>query len=93
MFFEKDKNLYYDNLSRVRSHNDDMLQWIKYFLVEITQTSRQAVGTLSKVIALKATHEKLIQTEFGKRIKTGLVLHNYFSTKLSGYSKRSARNM
>ena len=29
-YFEKDKNLYYDNLTRVRTHND-MLQWIKFF--------------------------------------------------------------
>ena len=29
-YFEKEKNLYYDNLTRVRTHND-MQQWIKFF--------------------------------------------------------------
>ena len=33
-YFEINKELYYDNLTRVRTHNN-MLQWIKYFLVGI----------------------------------------------------------
>ena len=75
-FFEKDKNLYYDNLTRVRTHND-LLQWIKYFLVGITQTAQLASQTLDNIISLKNDNEKTIQNEFGKRIKTGLILHNH----------------
>ncbi len=75
-YFEKDKNLYYDNLSRVRTHNE-MLQWIKYFLVGVAQTAKIATDTLSEVITLKAKHENIIQTQFGKRLKVGLQLHNY----------------
>lgn len=75
-YFEKEKNLYYDNLTRVRTHND-MIQWIKYFLVGVAQTAKQATQTLSIIISLKAEHERIIQTQFGKRLKTGLLLHNY----------------
>lgn len=75
-YFEKDKNLYYDNLTRVRTHND-MLQWIKYFLVGIAQTAKQATQTLDDVISMKSNHEKLIHTNFGKRIKNGLILYNH----------------
>lgn len=75
-YFEKDKNLYYDNLTKVRTHNN-MSQWIKYFLVGIAQTAEQAVETLSKVLDLKINTEQLIQHEFGRRIKTGLLLHTY----------------
>lgn len=75
-YFEKDKNLYYDNLSRVRTHND-MLQWIKYFLVGIAQTAENATETLNKIIGLKAKTEQTIQSELGKRIKVGLLLHNH----------------
>lgn len=75
-YFEKEKSLYYDNLTRVRTHND-MIQWIKYFLVGVAQTARQATQTLSNIISLKAEHERIIQTQFGKRLKSGLVLHNY----------------
>lgn len=75
-YFEKEKSLYYDNLTRVRTHND-MIQWIKYFLVGVAQTAKQATQTLSNIISLKAEHERIIQTQFGKRLKTGLTLHNY----------------
>lgn len=75
-FFEEDKNLYYDNLTKVRTHND-IIQWVKYFLVGIAQTSQKAVDTLSKIIDLKSKDEQLIQLEFGKRIKSGLILHKY----------------
>ncbi len=75
-FFEEDKNLYYDNLTRVRTHND-ILQWIKYFLVGIIQTSKKATLTLSNIILLKLKNETIIQNHFGKRIKAGLQLHNY----------------
>lgn len=76
IFFEKDKNLYYDNLTRVRTHGD-LVQWIKYFLVGIAQTAKLAAQTLDSIISLKSEHEKIIQSQFGKRIKTGLTLHNY----------------
>jgi Fic family protein len=74
-YFEKDKNLYYDNLTRVRSRNE-LLQWIKYFLTGITQTSKKATETLSKILELKSNSEHLIQQDFGKRIKAGLILHD-----------------
>ena len=75
-YFEKDKNLYYDNLTRVRTHND-MLQWIKYFLVGIAQTASQAVKTLIGIIDMKSKTEELIKNELGRRIKTGLLLYNH----------------
>ena len=75
-FFDKNKNLYYDNLTRVRTNNN-MLQWITYFLVGIEDTARQATSTLSNVLHLKANTEKVIQEKFGKRIKVGLMLLNY----------------
>ncbi|OGU58027.1 MAG: cell filamentation protein Fic [Ignavibacteria bacterium GWF2_33_9] len=79
-FFEKDKSLYYDNLTRVRTHND-ITQWIKYFLKGISETSKQAVNTLAGVIELKEKTEKFIQTSFGKRVNTGLKLHNHLLQK------------
>lgn len=79
-YFEKQKNLYTDNLTNVRTKND-MLQWLKYFLVGIAQTAKQSAQTLSNIIELKAKQEHKIQSEFGKRIKTGLLLHNYLLTR------------
>lgn len=75
-FFDKDKNLYYDNLTRVRTNND-MLQWLKYFLVGIAETARQATVTLSAVLSLKNECEILIQQNFGRRIIVGLALFQH----------------
>lgn len=66
LYFEKNKSLYYDNLSRVRTHND-MLQWVKYFLVGIEQTATQAVDTLSNILKLKECLENEIYSTFGRR--------------------------
>lgn len=72
-YFEKNKGLYYDNLSLVRSKSD-MIQWIKYFLVGIEQTAAKAVQTLTDILKLKETIEIDINTNFGRRSNTALVL-------------------
>lgn len=72
-YFEKNKGLYYDNLSRVRSHND-MLQWIKYFLVGLEQTAAKAVETLSNILRLKEHIEHEIRATFGRRSHSALTL-------------------
>ncbi|AMR28192.1 cell filamentation protein Fic [Hymenobacter psoromatis] len=72
-YFEKDKNLYYDNLTLVRQKSD-LVQWLKYFLVGIEQTATQAVQTLSNILALKADMENTIHSAFGRRSPSALRL-------------------
>ena len=72
-YFEKNKNLYYDNLTLVRQKSD-LVQWLKYFLVGIEQTATQAVQTLSTILALKMTMELNIHEAFGKRAPAALRL-------------------
>ncbi|NJN28624.1 MAG: Fic family protein [Cyclobacteriaceae bacterium] len=72
-YFEKNKGLYYDNLSVVRTKND-MVQWIKYFLVGIEQTATLAVDKLSKILALKEALERDINNGFGRRSHSGITL-------------------
>ncbi len=87
MYFEKNKGLYYDNLGRVRSHND-MLQWIKYFLVGIEQTATKAVNTLSDILKLKERIEKEINTSFGRRSHSSLtLLHALFKYPVTTIEK------
>jgi Fic family protein len=74
-YFEKNKELYYDNLTRVRTHNN-MLQWIKYFLVGVEKTAANAVDTLSGVIQLKNDLESQINSGFGRRSNSALLLLN-----------------
>jgi len=73
LYFEKNKGLYYDNINRVRTHND-MLQWIKYFLVGIEQTATQSVDTLSNILKLKENIENRISSTFGRRSNSALTL-------------------
>ena len=68
-FFEKNKTLYYDNLTFVRRKND-MSQWIKYFLEGVSQTAENSTQTLKKIIELKTDLEKNKLLSLGKRTKT-----------------------
>ena len=72
-YFEKNTQLYYDNLTRVRSHHD-MIQWLKYFLVGVEQTTDEAIQRLKQILELKEQIELQIQDEFGKRAPTATIL-------------------
>lgn len=72
-FFEKNKSLYYDNLTVVREKSD-LLRWLKYFLVGIEQTATQAVATLSNVLQLKKNVEDRITLNLGRRSHNALIL-------------------
>jgi len=75
-YFEKDKGLYYDNLTFVRTKND-MTQWIKYFLVGVEETALQATETLSKVLEIKTKLESKVNANFGRKSSSAIVLLNY----------------
>ena len=72
-YFEKNKSRYYDNLTRVREKND-MLHWLKYFLIGVENTAQQAVTTLSEIIKLKQGLENDIQQNWGRRTRQALQL-------------------
>lgn len=74
-YFEKRKDLYYDNLNMVRVNND-MLHWVKYFFVGIEQTATLAVQTLTKIIQFKEGIENHIRIHYGRRsTNTILLIH------------------
>ena len=79
-YFEKNKSLYYDNLSFVRTKSD-MTQWLKYFLVGVAETAEDATQTLSEILELKSKLEISITTTFGKRSKNALLLLNFLFKK------------
>lgn len=79
-YFEQDKGLYYDNLTFVRTKNN-MLQWLKYFLVGIIETSEKAAQTLSTVLHLKELSENKINTDFGRKSQSAMVLFRFLLKK------------
>lgn len=59
-FFERNRQLYYDNLMNVRSKND-LKQWFKFFLVGIIETAKNGIETFDAVLKLKKEVEEKIQ--------------------------------
>ena len=59
-FFEKNRQLYYDNLMNVRNKND-LKQWFKFFLVGIIETSKKGIETFDAILKLKKESEDKIQ--------------------------------
>jgi len=58
-FFERHRNLYYSNLSKVREQND-IEQWFKFFLVGVIETAKSSIATFDKILKLqKEVDEKL----------------------------------
>jgi len=72
-FFEKNKGLYYDNLTRVRE-KDDLMHWLKYFLTGVDETARQASNTLSEILKLKERLENNLRDVAGRRTHSALTL-------------------
>jgi Fic family protein len=58
-FFERHRQLYYDNLMRVRTSND-ISQWFKFFLTGIIETAKQGISTFDGIMQLqKSMDERL----------------------------------
>lgn len=74
-FFEKNRKLYYDNLTVVReSHN--ITQWMKFFLVGVIETAKSGIDTFDKVLKLQKQAESQVQ-KLGSRVANGRKVLNY----------------
>lgn len=67
-FFERNKSLYYDNLTLVRSSNN-LRQWVKFFLVAICETSDKGINTFKEILKLKEIIEGEKLLSLGKRVQ------------------------
>lgn len=79
-FIEKNRQHYYDNLMAV-SINNKMEQWLKFFLVGIIETAKNAIDTFTKIIALKDRLEKNTIVLLGKRLPNAKALLTYLYSK------------
>jgi len=101
-FFEKNRTLYYDNLMKVRLENN-LGQWLKFFLTGIIQTATSALDTLNQLIDLKTNIEKEKIMNMGKRSRTAMELLHYLFKKpvvnvreiqeKTGLSSKAANNL
>lgn len=74
-FFERNRTLYYDNLTRVREKND-ITQWFKFFLVGIIETAKKGISTFDSILKLQKEVDGKIQ-KLGSRANKANVLLNY----------------
>ncbi|MBE0503170.1 MAG: Fic family protein [Desulfuromonadales bacterium] len=76
-YFEKHKGAYYDALTTVRSSNN-LLHWIKFFLVAVTATAEKGQETFRNILALKNEVDGQI-VSLGRRAENArnLLLHLY----------------
>ena len=58
-YIERNKDTYYDLLTRVRTHND-MIAWIKFFLEAVIETSKTAKEKFKKVVEFTMEMNKII---------------------------------
>ena len=79
-YFEKHRQLYYDNLNNVRIKND-MAQWLKFFLVGIIETSDKSIITFKEILKLKEKIEDKILPELGKKLPKAKQLMKYLYKK------------
>lgn len=74
-FFEKNRTLYYDNLTRVREKND-IIQWFKFFLVGVTETAKNSIETFDGILKLQKEAEIKIQ-KLGNRSNNAMLIINH----------------
>lgn len=88
-YFEKNKGAYYDALTTVRSSNN-LLHWIKFFLVAVIATAEKGQDTFKSILALKNEVDGQIVL-LGRKAENArnLLLHLYQSPliKASSVSK------
>jgi len=72
-FFEKNKTYYYDNLMTARV-NSNLIQWIKFFLVGVIETSKESIQVFKDIIALKNNIELEKLPKLGSKIENGHLL-------------------
>lgn len=65
-FFERNRTAYYDNLTRVRTHND-IGQWFRFFLVGVIETADKATNGLREILRLKQDCLEVRIPKIGRR--------------------------
>lgn len=78
-FFEKNRQLYFDNLSRVRENND-LDQWILFFLTGIIEIAKNSITTFDSILKLKSSIDLKVQ-KFGSRMPKAIRVLEFLYNK------------
>lgn len=73
-FFERNRTLYYDNLTLVRERNN-LIQWFKFFLVGIIETAKSGIDTFDSILKLQQEIDNKLQS-LGRRTNNAQLIIN-----------------
>lgn len=85
-FFERNRMLYYDNLTRVRAHND-INQWLKFFLAGVIEISKKGVETFDGILQLQKNLEIKLQSLGSRGNEARRVIEYLYSQPVIDVSK------
>jgi len=66
-FFDKNRVYYYDNLTRVRTHND-LQNWLRFFMQGVIATGHSSIRSLKEILELKKDCEEKRIYVMGKKV-------------------------
>jgi len=72
-FFDRNRSLYYDNLTLVRAKND-LKTWLRFFILGVIETCDKAVHGLKNILELKRDCESGRIVTLGKKMPSAQVL-------------------
>jgi Fic family protein len=85
-FFERNRMLYYDNLTRVREKND-LSQWFKFFLVGVIETAKSGINTFDSILKLQKNNEIKLQALGSRSFNAQLVLNHLYKRPITDAQK------
>ena len=78
-FFEKNRDSYYEKLTKVRENNE-IVEWFSFFLKGVIATAKSSIQTFDKVLKLQKEVETQIQS-LGRRTHNAQLLLNHLFQK------------
>ncbi|MCP4253463.1 MAG: Fic family protein [Candidatus Scalindua sp.] len=76
-FFERNRTLYYDNLTLVRE-KDNLTQWFKFFLVGIIETAKSGIDTFDNILKLQQETDNKLQSLGSRYNNAQLIINSLF---------------
>lgn len=85
-FFERNRQLYYENLMKVRT-SDNLTQWLKFFLVGIIETAKGSIATFDDIMKLQKEIDEKIQRLGARTSKARAVVNQLYQRPLISVQK------
>jgi Fic family protein len=88
-FFENNRQLYYDNLMLARTQNN-ISQWLKFFLTGIIETAKKGVTTFDAILQLQKSLEIKLKTLGNRNINAQKVIDYLYTQPVINVSNVEA---